>query len=420
MAGIRTAESNAERIAQVIFEYAAKISRQTMISALVPLNADMARDLVGAERCSLWLIDEKSGELWTKVAHGTEEIRIPAGTGIVGACVAQGESILVNDVTRDQRFFSSIDDSRGYRTHSVACVPLRTEAGVIGALQLLNKQNGFSAEDAELLRFIAMYAASVIQAERLRQEAEAARLLRHELDIAADVQRRLFPQNLPETRGIEYYGFCRPAKFVSGDYYDFLELPGSALAITLGDVAGKGLPAAVLMASIQMLLRNLLSRHGSNLASAVAELNDALHRSSSAERYSTLFCGLFNAPPDRLTYVNAGQVSPLIVRQTDGQIDRPPGGDLPVGLFPSNSYQQHVVQLNPGDLVVCVSDGVLEVMNPQGELWDETVIESLLREHRNDSMEKIKEALIQAIDNYAAGSEQFDDITMVLARIKTG
>src|SRR5215831_20888610 len=115
MAGIPTAESNAERIAQVIFEYAAKISRQTMISALVPLNADMARDLVGAARCSLWLVDERSGELWTKVAHGTDEIRIPPGLGIVGACVQQNDTIIVNDVTRDRRFFGNVDDSRGYR-----------------------------------------------------------------------------------------------------------------------------------------------------------------------------------------------------------------------------------------------------------------------------------------------------------------
>lgn len=416
MAGIPASGSRGERIAQVIFDYAAKISQQTAIPSLVSLNADMARDLVGAARCSLWLVDERSGELWTKVAHGTDEIRIPPGLGIVGACVQQNDTIIVNDVTRDQRFFGNVDDSRGYRTQSVACVPLRTEAGSIGALQLLNKENGFSAEDAELLQFVAMYAASVIQAERLRQEAEAARLLRHELDIAADVQRKLFPQNSDATRAVEYFGFCRPAKFVSGDYYDFLDLPGGRLAITLGDVAGKGLPAAVLMASIQMLLRNLLARDSGNLATAVGELNQVLHRSSAPERYSTLFCGLFHDTLDKLSYVNAGQVPPLLVHQ-NGQIERPAGGDLPVGLLPSVSYQQHVVGLSPGDLLVCVSDGVLEVMNPQGELWDEKIVESLLREYRSHSMERITEALIRSIDNYAAGREQFDDITVVLARI---
>ena len=417
MAGIPASGSRGERIAQVIFDYAAKISQQTAIPSLVSLNADMARDLVGAARCSLWLVDERSGELWTKVAHGTDEIRIPPGLGIVGACVQQNDTIIVNDVSRDQRFFSSVDNSRGYRTQSVACVPLRTEAGAIGALQLLNKENGFSPEDAELLRFIAMYAASVIQAERLRQEAEAARLLRHELDIAADVQRKLFPQNSDPTRAIEYFGFCRPAKFVSGDYYDFLDLPDGSLAVTLGDVTGKGLPAAVLMASVQMLLRNLLARDPGNLATAVAELNQALHRSSAPERYSTLFCSLINATLDKLTYVNAGQVPPLLVRQ-NGHIERPAGGDLPVGLLPSVSYEQHVVELCPGDLVVCVSDGVLEVMNPQGELWDDKIIESVLCEHRSHSMERITEALIRAIDNYAAGAEQFDDITIVLARVR--
>src|SRR5581483_10095947 len=146
------------------------------------------RDLVGAERCSLWLVDERMGELWTRVAHGMAEIRIPRGLGIVGSCIAQGEMLIINDAQRDKRFLRSVDEFSGFRTRSVLCVPLRHENGVMGALQLLNKENGFSEEDAEVLRFMALYAASAIQAESLRHEAESARLLKHELVLAAGVQ----------------------------------------------------------------------------------------------------------------------------------------------------------------------------------------------------------------------------------------
>jgi phosphoserine phosphatase RsbU/P len=416
MADSPVVHSSSERIARVIFEHASRISRQNDISTLVVLTADLARDLIGAERCSLWLVDEKTGELWTRVAHGTGEIRIPRGVGIVGACLAQGEPIIVNDVHSDSRFFSGVDDSRGYQTHSVACVPLQTEKGIIGALQLLNRAtNTFSAEDAELLRFTALYAGSAIQAELLRQETEAARLLRHELNIAAEVQSKLFPQIVDSLDGLECTGFCRPAKFVSGDYYDFLKLPAGEFALTLGDVSGKGLPAAMLMASIHMLLRSLLIRNPNEIARVVEDLNGAIQQSSSADRYSTLFCGVLNAARDKLTFVNAGHIAPVIVRG-DGRIERPMEGDLPVGLLPEVTYQQHSINLCPGDLLVCVSDGVLEVQNASGEFVD-IPIENILRENRTQTIEKIAESVFNSIQSYAAGAEQFDDITIVIVRI---
>jgi sigma-B regulation protein RsbU (phosphoserine phosphatase) len=297
----------------------------------------------------------------------------------------------------------------------MVCVPLQTEKGIIGALQLINRANSFSSEDAELLRFTALYAGSTIQAEMLRQETEAARLLRHELNIAAEVQSRLFPQIVDLPDGLECAGFSRPAKFVSGDYYDFLKLPTGEFALTLGDVSGKGLPAAMLMASIHMLLRSLLMRSPAEVARVVEDLNAAIQQSSSADRYSTLFCGVLNAARNKLAFVNAGHVAPIIVRR-DGRIERPEEGDLPVGLLPGVTYQQHSIHFSSGDLLVCVSDGVLEVQNPSGEFVD-IPIENILRENRTQPIEKIGESVLKSIESYAAGSEQFDDITIVTVRI---
>jgi phosphoserine phosphatase RsbU/P len=412
------AESQSERIARVIFQHAARIGSEQEISELVRLNADLARDLIGAERCTLWLLDERNHQLWTKVAHGTEEIRIPAGRGLVGASIANDEILIINDVSADHRFFGDVDHTRGYQTRSAACMPLRTSHGVIGALQLLNKPAGFTEEDASLLRMMGAYAGSAIEGERLRQEAEAARLLRHELEIASEVQRSLFPQNLQPVRGLEYTGFCRPARFVSGDYYDFMELPAAAFAFTLGDVSGKGVPAAVMMASIQTLFRSFLTRLPSGLSQVVTDLNNAVPRSSTPERYSTLFCALLNPQRNQLTYVNAGHLAPMIVRHSDGKIDRPEQGELPVGLLPSVVYAEHSVEVAPGDLIVCVSDGVFDVQNPDGELWDSEAVDATLRDNRNQPISTIAEKLIQAIDAYAAGSEQFDDITVIVIRIK--
>ena len=155
--GVAGDSATAKRICQVIFQHAARISRESDISTLLSLNADLARDLIGADRCSVWLLDERTGELWTKVAHGVKELRIPAGTGIVGNCIAANSDIIVNNAESDERFLRRVDEASGYRTESVLAVPLHADGQVIGAMQVLNKPGGFSKNDAELLKLTATY-----------------------------------------------------------------------------------------------------------------------------------------------------------------------------------------------------------------------------------------------------------------------
>jgi len=414
------ASSQAEQITRVIFEYAAKISREQDLSNLIRLNADLARDLVGAARCSLWLIDESSGELVTRVADGMEEIRIPAGTGVVGSCVAMNKAVLVNDAASDKRFFRNVDDNSGFVTESILTVPLSADGKVIGALQLLNKPGGFAENDADLMTFSASYSASAIHAERLRQQAEMARLLTHELNLARDVQRSLFPRDLRQVAGIEYSGFCRQAKSVGGDYYDFQTLPGDLFSMSLGDVSGKGLPAAVLMASIQTLLRSLLSRDPLPVAEVMNELNKSVFYCAAAERYSTLFCGVLDAARRKLTYVNAGHVHPILVRAAaGGKIERPSDGGLPIGVLPVVRYTDATVDVEPGDLIVCISDGVSEATNPGDEMWGERAAAAVVAEYRDGSVEKVVGSLVRAADEFAAGAKQFDDMTVIAVRIQS-
>jgi sigma-B regulation protein RsbU (phosphoserine phosphatase) len=417
MQSMTTENNQAEQITRVIFEYAARISKENDPSKLLVLNADLARDLVGADRASIWLVDEKSSELMTRVAHGVNEIRIPLGTGIVGSCVSTNQTIVVNDTSSDERFLHRVDNSSGYHTSSVLAVPLCAEGNVIGALQLLNKPGGFSTEDAELLRFTALYSASAINAERMRREAEAVRLMRHELDLAREVQRGLLPQDLQPVRGIEYAGVCRPARSVGGDYYDFLELPGDLFSFILGDVSGKGIPAAVLMASIQTLLRSMLMHNPLPVGSVMNELNAAIHRCSSQQFYTTLFSAVLNAERTKLTYVNAGHIPPMVLRAgPEGRIDRTTQGNLPISILPSTKYTDGTIDIGPGDLILCYSDGISEVFNAAGDMWDDNRIEEALRKNRDRPVEEIINAVVAAVDEYAAGVDQFDDMTLVAVR----
>ena len=313
-----------DRISRVIFDYAAKIGAAHDLDDLLVLNAGMARGLVGADRCSIWLVDAKNKRLWTKVAEGVGALHIPIGQGLVGACVARNEAILVNDTSQDERFFKNVDLETGYVTKSILTMPLRGTGGKpIGALQVLNKPGGFSPEDVDLLGLCSSYAASTLETQRLRIEAEMAQLLLREMEIARDVQQHLLPQDQPPIPGVDYAGYCRSAELVGGDYYDFLTMPEGGLFFTLGDVSGKGIAAAVMMASIQATLRAQVVRAPASIAALIGDLNTAVYSFSTPEKYSTLFCGSLDVRTRKLTFVNAGQVRPMLLRS--GWRDRASG-----------------------------------------------------------------------------------------------
>jgi phosphoserine phosphatase RsbU/P len=411
-----------EHISRVIFEYAARIAQEQDTDALLRLNADMARDLVGADRCSIWLVDPDGEELHTAVAHGVGQLRVKFGHGLVGACVARAEPIVVNDTSTDERFLNRIDQGSGYLTHSVLVLPLRTAHGkVIGAFQALNKPCGFSESDVALLGLAGSYSAAAIEAQILRKEAETNRMFLHELEIARDVQAGLLPQHPPSFKHLDCAAFCRPAKFVGGDYYDFIETPSGALAFTLGDVSGKGIPAAVLMASIHASLRVSLLRGPQSLTPLMADINESVYASSalSPGRYSTLFCGFTDPAFRQLTYVNAGHCPPMLVRRgQDGVgIGRLTTGGTPIGLLPMAQYEAGVTALQPGDTLVCFSDGISEACNANGDFWRESEIQNLLRGAGDASAQEVTERVVHAADAFTGDAEQADDMTVVTLRV---
>jgi sigma-B regulation protein RsbU (phosphoserine phosphatase) len=387
---------------------------------LLRLNADLARDLLGADRCTIWLIDNSSHELWTKVAHGMNEIRVPIDHGLVGACVSGNKAILVQDAHADSRFHIGVDHSTGYVTKSVLCIPLHSADGkVIGAFQALNKPGGFTADDAHMLGLAASYSASAIESQRLRKVAESARILYRELGIAHDVQQKLLPVNLPKVNGLDCAAYCRPAKFVGGDYYDFVESCGDAMAFTLGDVAGKGIAAAVMMASIQASLRAQLVNAPPSLAGMMNNFNRVLYETSTPDKYSTLFCGLIHKESRTLTYLNAGQTPPLLLRSgANGlSIEHLKVGGFPVGLMHVALYEDATIQLHSGDVLVCFSDGISEATNAADEIWNEEGLETILLDLNGASADEIIKKFVQAADEFAGEAEQADDMTMVVVRV---
>jgi sigma-B regulation protein RsbU (phosphoserine phosphatase) len=260
--------------------------------------------------------------------------------------------------------------------------------------------------------------------ERLMQESQERLRLQSELDIAREVQRQLFPQVVPRVPGLDLYGVCKAARSVSGDYYDFLKLDEHRVGLVLGDVSGKGISAALLMAAIQSALRAQFY-NGSNggtssalahlsTARVVDRLNRQIYANTPLEKYVTFFFAVFDARTHNLSYTNAGHLAPILFR--DGKIERLRTGGTVVGLFPSVTYETGEIRLEPNDLLLAYTDGITEPENTYGEEFGESRLLEVARGMLNASPEALVTEIYRSVNDWTGSPELQDDMTLVLAR----
>jgi len=250
-----------------------------------------------------------------------------------------------------------------------------------------------------------------------REMAQRERMNR-ELEIAREVQEHLFPQRLPATPGLDYCGQCRPAREVGGDYYDFLELPGSRLGIAIGDVSGKGVGAALMMASLEASLR-ALAPVVEDPADLMGRVNSLVCQASATNRYATLFYAEYDPATRNLSYVNAGHNPPIVVRRNgDGgcHVLRLETGGPVIGLL-SQRYELGAFSHVPGDLVVLFTDGVSESMNVRDEEWSEERLIELAKACYGVPAQEVMKRILAAAQAFAGGAPQHDDMTLVVLRV---
>lgn len=274
-------------------------------------------------------------------------------------------------------------------------------------LQSVATQTGLALENSQLTATIAN---EVAQRERLNREVE----------IAQEVQERLFPQQLPPIEGLDYSGACRPALGVGGDYYDFLLLPNGKFGVAIGDVSGKGISAALLMASLQASLRGQAIQGTNDLATLMGHVNRLVFDASADNRYATFFYGQYDPATRVLSYVNGGHNPPMIFRRVGGEekILRLETGGPVVGLLPDFRYTQGEISLLPGDLWVGFTDGISESMNDAEEEWGEDSMRDFIRSScYGKSAAEVLRLCVEAADAFAAGAKQHDDMTMIVVRV---
>ncbi len=275
-------------------------------------------------------------------------------------------------------------------------------------------------------------------------EQKEKQRLESELAIAHEVQALLFPADLSGLPTLEVHGVCRPARTVSGDYYDFISLSDTRLMLAVGDISGKGISAALLMATVHAFVRayslepertlasvasaatisdgnilTALAENGSNErspSSLMSTLNYQLYRSTPPEKYATMFLGHYDAESHALTYSNAGHLPPLLLG-SDGEVRRLETSGTVVGLFDGMSYDESAIAMRPGDIFVAYSDGITEPENEFGEFGEERLIQLILQ-NRDQPLARISDAVTTAVTDWIAGGEQPDDVTLVLARAR--
>jgi sigma-B regulation protein RsbU (phosphoserine phosphatase) len=228
----------------------------------------------------------------------------------------------------------------------------------------------------------------------------------------------LFPDKPPSIAGLTLAGYSLPARSVGGDYYDFFDLGDRRIGLALADVAGKGVGAALIMSVVQASLRILATEQKMALAALAARMNRLLHRSTGSSAYATFFYAQIDAQTRQLRYVNAGHNPPCLLRcAADQSIEELPAGGTVIGLFPESSYEESMVELRPGDVLIAFTDGVPDALNPHDEEFGDERLKDLLRRTAHLPVDEMAAAIASELKSWIDNAVQFDDLTFVLVKV---
>lgn len=333
---------------------------------------------------------------------------------LTGWMLKHRSPLLINDLRADRRFATGEGDL--FSVRSLLCAPMVCKGKMTGLLVVFNKktETGFSAEDQRLLAIIASESAQVIENARLAEKEKALLHMQEELRLAYEIQNNLLPKEPPRLAGYDIAGKSIPAKEVGGDYFDFLAVEERRLAFCLGDVSGKGLPAALLMANLQAAVRSQ-TMAGTSLTSCLERANSLLFRNTSPEKFATLFFGCLDASGHVLHYCNAGHNHPFLIG-SEMEPQRLSAGGLALGCFESFPFDESQVQMNPGDQLVVFSDGISEAVNHAGEEFGEARISELAASNPGASAAELIEKILQSVGAHTGDRPQLDDMTLVVVK----
>jgi sigma-B regulation protein RsbU (phosphoserine phosphatase) len=411
-------EQKVKRLSSLI-EVNGLISSSLNLDQILENVMAISKKVMNADASSLMLIDEKTGELVYEVALGTvgeklkQQFRLKLGQGIAGTVAEEGKPLLLEDAYTHPKFHRAHDDATGYRTKSMITVPLKVGERITGVAQVINRLDDkpFDTDDLDLFIALCSLAAIAIENAKMHKSLMERQRLVKDMEFARTVQESFLPQKAPEIKSYKFSAHYTPAQEVGGDFYDFIHLDRGRTGIVIGDVSGKGVPAALYMAKLGSDLRTLAFTE-KDPASALAALNTLLAERSRRGMFATLLYLELEAGTGRLTTSNAGHL-PLLVKKADGSVLKlATAGGSPLGILPEMQFGQETTMLGHGDTVVMYTDGIIEAMNAKEELYGYERFEALVKRSTADP-DGLKTAIINDVNLFTGLSPQHDDMTLV-------
>jgi sigma-B regulation protein RsbU (phosphoserine phosphatase) len=402
-----------EVILAVTSKLAAPFDLMTMLAEVV----SAAKQVLHADRGSVWLYDPAADQMVLEIATGIAAVRVPAGAGFVGACARDRRIINVPDCYADERFNPEVDRASGYRTRCLLTLPLVDHKDVlVGVMQVLNKADGaFDENDEALATVLAAQCAVALQRVRMTEAVIEGEKMRQELEMARVVQMSTLPATMPSVPGYDLYGTFRPASLTGGDTFD-LSVIDQGLLVVLGDATGHGIAPALSVTQMQAMLR-MAFRLGADLETAYTQVNNQLADTLADDRFITAFIGLLDASTHRMRFHSGGQAPILHFEAASGACARHNPTSFPLAAMPLKLLRPAVnLEMLPGDILVLLSDGIYEYHDAHNEQFGEQRVEEILRAHHGKPMAELSTILLDAVDAFAKGAPQEDDMTVVLVK----
>jgi sigma-B regulation protein RsbU (phosphoserine phosphatase) len=410
------------RMRQAALESAALLQISRKISASLDLNRvlqtiiDSLRQVLPCDHATIFLIDHRTGAIQHEVFRGIDErlldkLHLKIGKGISGWVAKSGKSVIIPDVRRDPRYVEASPSTR-----SELAVPLKAANKVIGVFNLEKDElNAFTRRDVRLLEAFAGQAVVAIQKAQLHQLALKKREYDKELHVARNIQQALLPRAMPAVKGLALAGLNISSHRVGGDFYDANKMSDGHLNIAIGDVSGKGIPGAIMMASLSAIYRGNI-RRGQPMNKIAERVNKEFRRNLMSGNFATFFLADIDQKTLTMEYANAGHNPPLLVHK-NGSCQALKATGTILGLQDETKYEREIVHLRSGDLLLLYTDGVTEAQDARGQLFGEKRLISVLRQHRHLKLKALKWKLFDAVKKFNTGAPLQDDVTMLVLKV---
>ena len=404
----------------ILNEIATVISSTLSLDRIIALIVHECVKHLKVEQGAVQLLEEKDQQrqfhtMVRKADTVSSVLPFRLGTQLTGWMLKNEKPLRINDFQKDERF--QMMGREKFPVRSLLSVPLRLKGRMIGLLTVFNKKSeqGFTSDDQRLLSIIAAQSAQVIENARLYKEEQLLFRMQEEMRMAQKIQMNLLPKSAPEITGYDVAGRSLPAKNVGGDYYDFIPVETHRIVFCIGDVSGKGMPAALLMANLQAAIRGQ-SLLNITLEDCLQFPNKLLCQSSGSNKFATFFYCLLDTEKHEFCYSNAGHNPPLLFLKGERSPQELKVGGLVLGFLEDATYQKEVRPFCAGDLLLLYSDGITEAFNADDEEFGEERLREIILKNREEPAQVLLDKIIAAAEQHAGDVPRMDDMTALVIK----